>query len=177
MVHPTFCRSATAALALVIFAAAQVWGVEPGKDLERVSPDRALVARVHTDANGESTVQIEDRHSGALLLLRDDTSKDGAHGRGVVRSAWTPDSQFFVAGLESMADHPSWSHPVWVYSRASNHVEELWKLGITVVANFQLRSPDILVTRELASRGNGRRAGQPLSVSLRTLLAKGRPGE
>jgi hypothetical protein len=163
-----------AAIALLPLATTPGRAHPAEKDAAHVSPDRALRARIHTDANGESSVRIEDMRSGAILLIRDDTSADGAHGHGVVQSAWTPDSQFFVAGLESTSTHPSWSRPIWVYSRASNHVVELWKIGLSVVANFQLRSPDLLQTRVLAPRSNGRRAGQSLSVGLRTLLTKGR---
>jgi hypothetical protein len=160
--------------AFLTLAAMTSLGSESGKDVAHLSPDRALRARVHTDQNGESSVRIEDTRSGAILLIRDDTSSDGTHGHGVVHGAWTPDSQFFVAGLESTSDHPSWARPIWAYSRATNHVVELWKIGLSVVASFTLRSPDLLQTRVLAPRSNGRRAGQALSVSLRTLLNKDR---
>jgi hypothetical protein len=173
MANRTFCRSGMAAMAFLALVSTYGWALEPDKEIEHISPDRTLRARIHTDANGESSVQIEDKRSGAILLMRDDRSKDGAHGHGVVHSAWTPDSQFFVAGLESTAEHPSWAHPIWVYSRASNHVVELWKIGLSVVANFQLRSPDILETRVFAPKPNGRRSGQPFSGSLHTLLSKG----
>ena len=175
MAHRTFFRIARAAFVLLFLAGARGWGFEPEQDVVHVSPDRALRARVHTDAHGESSVRFEDTRTGALLLLRDDTSKDGTHGHAVVHGAWTPDSQFFVAGLEYKGEHPSWAHPIWIYSRASNHVVELSKIGLSVVAGFQLRSPDILQTRVLAPRSNsgGRRAGQAFTASLRTLLAKG----
>ncbi len=158
------------AFAFLTLAAIPSLGSESGKDVSHISPDRALRARVHTDANGESSVRIEDTRTGAILLIRDDTSSDGAHGHGVVHSGWTPDSQFFVAGLESTSDHPSWARPIWVYSRATNRVVELWKIGLSVVANFTLRPPDLLQTRVLAPRSNGRRAGQALSVGLHNLL-------
>jgi hypothetical protein len=163
--------------ALVLLAAAPGRGFQlesAPKDPSYLSPDHALRARVHTDSRGESNVRIEDAHTGAILLLRDDTSKDGAHGHAVVHGAWTPDSQFFVAGLESTGAHPDWAHPLWVYSRASNHVVVLSAIGITVVAKFQLRSPDILVTRVLSAGPSGRRSGQPFSMSLHTLLTKDR---
>jgi hypothetical protein len=163
--------------ALVLFVAIPGQGSQPEKDTISVSPDRTLRARVHTDLHNESSVRIEDTHSGAILLLRDDTSSDGTHGHGVVHGAWTSDSQFFVAGLESTSTHPAWAHPVWVYSRASNHVVVLSSLGVTVVAKFQLRSPDILMTRVLGGGANGRRSGQAFSMSLHTLLTKGRQNQ
>jgi hypothetical protein len=159
-----------AALVFLVLVATPGQGFHKGQDVSRVSPDKALRARVHTDANGESCVRIEDTRDGRLWLVRDDTSSDGAHGYGVVHSAWTADSQFFVASLESSGGHQPWVHPIWVYSRASNQVVKLSSMSFTVVADFQLRSPDILKTRVL-SAGHGRRAGQPLAVSLRTLLA------
>jgi len=175
MAHRILHRGGMAAVAFLLLSVAPGRGFEPEKDAVYNSPDRALRARVHTDSHGESSVRFEDVRSGAILLMRDDTSSDGAHGHSVVHGAWTANSQFFVAGLESTGGHQPWAHPIWVYSRAANHVVELWKVGITVVADFQLRSPDLLQTRMLAARPNGRWAGQPLSVSLRTLLNKGRP--
>lgn len=172
MAHPIL-RSGMAAFVYLVLAAGSGLGFQPPKDVEYVSPDRALKAIVHTDSHGESSVRVEDTRNGALLLMRDDTSSDGSHGHAVVHAAWTPDSQFFVAGLESSAAHPPWSHPIWVYSRASNHVVELSTLGLTVVANFQLRPPDILRTRVLGPGANGRKAGESLAVSLHTLLATG----
>jgi len=173
MTYRTLHRAGLAAFALLVLAATPGLAFESPKDAEHVSPDHALRARVHTDSHGESSVRIEDIRNGAILLIRDDMSKDGAHGHAVVHGAWTPDSQFFVAGLESSGPHQPWAHPIWVYSRASNHVVELSTLGLTVVASFQLRPPDILKTRVLSGGPSGRRSGQPLTVSLRTLLSTG----
>lgn len=173
MVQPILFRGGMAAFAFLVLAAAPGWGFQQDKSVAYISPDHALRARVQTDSRGESSVRIEDIHSGAILLIRDDTSSDGAHGHSVVHGAWTSDSQFFVASLESSGAHPPWAHPIWVYSRASNHVVELSKLGLTVVASFQLRPPDILKTRVLGTEGNGRKAGHPFSASLHTLVTTG----
>lgn len=126
-----------------------------------VSPDGSLRARISTDDHGESRVRIEEALSGRVLLARDDTSPDGGHGYACVRGAWTPDSNFFVAGLASSGGHQPWAHPVWIYSRAANRVVELWSVGITPTEPYRLRSPDILVTRAGARR---------ISVSLGELL-------
>jgi hypothetical protein len=162
------------AIALLTLAAMPGRSSETDKDVIYASPNQELRARVHTDSRGESSVRIEDARTGAILLLRDDTSSDGAHGHSVVRGAWTSDSLFFVASLESSAPHPAWAHPIWVYSRAANHVVELSALGLTVVASFQLRSPDVLKTRVLGTDGNGQKAGRPFEASLHTLLTTAR---
>lgn len=174
MAHRTLHRASIAAFVFLALAPMPGRGIQPRKDVAHVSPDQALRARIHTDSHGESSVRIEDTRKGGILLVRDDTSSDGAHGYGVVRGAWTPDSQFFVAALESSGGHQPWAHPLWVYSRASNHVVELSAMGLTVVSNFQLRAPDILRTRVLGPEGNGRKSGRSVAVSLRTLLATGR---
>jgi len=59
------------------------------------SPDGALRAIVVTTAGGESRTSIQIA-SNRSLLTRDECSRDGAHGHGVVRAAWTCDSQFLV---------------------------------------------------------------------------------
>ena len=119
-----------------------------------VSPDGARRAVVETDANGESHTRIEDA-KGRVRLTRDDRSKDGSHGYAVVHAAWTADSRFFVAGLESSGGHQPWAHPIWIYSRAANRVFELARLGMAPVSDFQLRPPDILEVQVPKGSGNG----------------------
>lgn len=70
------------------------------KNLE--SPDGMLVAVVSSSKVLEATIEsrIEIRISnGKNLLKRDYSSSDGEHGFGVKKALWTPDSQFFLAGL------------------------------------------------------------------------------
>jgi hypothetical protein len=147
-------------------------GFQRRNDVAYVSPDQALRVRVHTDSHGESSARVEARDS-HVLLMRDDTSTDGSHGYGVVHGAWTADSQFFVAGLESSGGHQPWAHPIWVYARASNSVVELRAIGLTVIADFQLRPPDILETRVPGPGGKGRNEGRSLRVSLHALHSRG----
>lgn len=161
------------AFALVTLTGALAWSFQPKADIAYSSPDGALWAMVRTDGRGESRVSIEDsrRH---VLFTRANTSADGLHGYRVVHGAWTPDSLFFVAGLESSGGHQPWSHPIWIYSRAANRVSELGALGLTPIADFRLLPPDILETQVLEEAGKGLNSSRALSVGLKSLLETGR---
>ncbi len=135
------------------------------------SPDRALRAVVRTSSTGESRVQIQGP-SRRVLLIRDDTSGDGSHGYGVVHAAWTADSQFFVAGTEATGGHQPWARPIWVYSRATNRVFELGKMGATAVADFTLKPPDVIEMKALdCEDGRGDLQSRSLIVSLHQLVS------
>jgi hypothetical protein len=139
-----------------------------------LSPDRVLKAVVWTGKTGESRVEIQTT-SERVLLVRDETSSDGAHGQGVVHAAWTTDSQFFVVSTESSGGHQPWARPIWVYSRANNQILELGKLGATAVADFALKPPDVIQTKVLdCESGKGDLASRPLVISLHQVVANGR---
>src|SRR5260221_727504 len=112
------------------------------------SPDRGLRAVVVTGATGESRVDIQ-AIPGRVLFSRDERSEDGSHGHGIVRAAWTSDSQFFVASTSASGGHQPWARPMWVYSRAKNRVFELSRFGITATTDFKLNPPDIVLTTAL----------------------------
>ncbi|HEY4088180.1 MAG TPA: hypothetical protein VGM43_19735, partial [Bryobacteraceae bacterium] len=86
---------------------------------------------------------------------------------------WTPDSQFFIAGTETSAGHQPWSHPIWIYSRAKNKILDLSALGATAVADFTLKSPDLLQTEVLDCKRNksGELSSRPLVINLNALTA------
>jgi hypothetical protein len=134
------------------------------------SPDRALRAFVMTNAVGESWVEFQALPE-RVLLRRDDRSKDGEHGSGVVHAAWTSDSQFFVASTAASGGRQPWARPLWVYSRTSNRVIELWKLGMVATGDFTLKPPDIVETTIHCPNENRDR---PYAVSLHSLLSAGR---
>jgi hypothetical protein len=70
------------------------------KDQKYISPDGRFVACViplpkARYSSGESKIIIKT-NKGKILCSKDYGSEDGEHGFGVVRAAWTPDSQFFI---------------------------------------------------------------------------------
>jgi hypothetical protein len=105
------------------------------------SPAGALRAIVVTTPAGESRTVVQ-MGPNRLLLTRDECSRDGAHGYGVVRAAWTGDSQFLVVSTEPSGGHQPWSRPIWVYSSAKNRIFELSKFGLVPTGAFTLRAPD-----------------------------------
>src|ERR1700682_1151764 len=68
------------------------------------SPDGTISAFVCSkkapEATKESRIELRSR-DGRILASRNYMSKDGEHGHGVTKAAWTLDSQFFVYSLES----------------------------------------------------------------------------
>jgi hypothetical protein len=138
------------------------------------SPDRALLAEVWTSSAGESRVQIKNS-SKRVLLNRDDTSGDGAHGFLLFHAEWTADSRFFVAGTEASGGHQPWSHPIWVYSRAKNKVFNLTRLGIMTVGDYILKPPDAIEIK-ISPCENDAKASQPRRVTVTLhLLVSGNP--
>ena len=67
---------------------------------------------------------------------------------GVVRTAWTPDSQFFVYTLTSSGGHQPWYCPTLFYSRRKNAVRLLddYVGGAILSHDFELRPTDTLST-------------------------------
>src|SRR5262245_23420284 len=79
------------------------------------SPDRAIVAVIKStkapEATEESSCEFRSA-SGKILARKSYASADGEHGYGVIKAAWTPDSQFFVYSLASSGGHQAWHSPV-----------------------------------------------------------------
>jgi hypothetical protein len=83
-----------------------------------------------------------------------------------------PDSQFFVAGTVSSGGHQPWASPIWVYSRESNQIRNLAKMGATAVTDFVLKPPDVIRTGVLdCEHGRGELASRPLVISLHQVMA------
>ncbi len=135
------------------------------------SPDQALRAVVWTGPTGESRTQIQGRFQ-SIRLTHDETSADGFHGYGVCHAAWTADSQFFVASTEAAGGHQPWARPIWVYSRAKNRVFELGKMGLVSVADFTLKSPDVIEMKLLnCKNGRGDLESRFLTLSLHQIVS------
>jgi hypothetical protein len=131
------------------------------------SPDGAITAFVWStkapEATKESRIELRSQ-DGQVLASRSYASKDGEHGHGVTKAAWTPDSQFFVYSLESSGGHQAWHTPVQFFSRSKNKIFSLDNTLKDSVTNpqFLVSAPDS-VTVELMS------ARQTKTVSLHDL--------
>jgi hypothetical protein len=135
-----------AALGIVTMAALGVHAQAPH---QYTSPDGktvAVVGPVIGTKTNESEVHISDV-AGAFSTFRLNhsfASADGEHGLVIVRSAWSPNSRYFVFSGESSGGHQPWHSPMFVYSRRTNALYELDACvpGIAVVApDFELSSP------------------------------------
>ena len=121
------------------------------------SPDGTITAFVRStkapEATKESCIELRSQ-DGQVLAGRNYTSKDGEHGHGVTKAAWTPDSQFFVYSLESSGGHQAWHTPVQFFSRHKNKIVSLDDALRDAVTNpqFRVAAPDS-VTVELRSSG------------------------
>jgi hypothetical protein len=113
-----------------------------------ISPDHQMKAVISPAAtkhkkSAESRVDIYDA-DGKLVSTVDYSSPDGEHGMGVVRAAWTPDSQFFVYSMASSGGHQPWKSPTWFFIRSSGKTQGLEQsLGKPVLSpNFSLKAPN-----------------------------------
>ena len=92
------------------------------------SPDGTMTAIVRStkglEAAKESRVEVRSKQ-GRTLVSRSYMSEDGEHGQGVIKAAWTPDSQFFVYSLESSGGHQAWHTRVHFFSRPRNEIVSL----------------------------------------------------
>jgi len=119
------------------------------------SPDGTIIAFVRStkapEATKESRIELRSQ-DGRVLASRNYASKDGEHGHGVTKAAWTPDSQFFVYSLESSGGHQAWHTPVQFFSRSKNRIVSLDDTLEDAVTNPQVlvSAPDS-VTVELMS--------------------------
>ena len=117
----------------------------------------------------QTGIHFQTRQGRTLL-----THEDPSHI--LAQAAWTPDSQFFIAGTQNSDGHQPWSHPIWIYSRTKNTILNLSALGATAIADFTLKSPDLLQVEALDCKGanTGAVPSRPLAMHLHDLIATGR---
>lgn len=132
------------------------------------SPDGILQAVVVTETTGEYFVDIRVASTKRILLSRDERSKDGEQGQGMVKAAWTPDSRYFLASTDATGGHQPWANPLWIYSRSKNHVFEVRE---AVCGVFTLKPPDIVRIPVVACDDGPDRI---LIFSIRRFVATGR---
>jgi hypothetical protein len=135
-----------ALLALVINAYAT-----SKKEQKYESPDGKYIAYVIAlpkapSGSGESKIIIKTRN-GKTLRSKSYWSEDGEHGFGVEKSAWSPDSSFFIYSMSSSGGHQSWHFPTYFISTSDFKVRYLDDyLGPITDPDFKLSSPNTLET-------------------------------
>ena len=164
---------------LILFAAASASASAQGAKTY-VSPDKALRAIITPvglegrDSN-ESIVEIRGARN-ALLLKKSFASEDGEHGYGVIKAAWTPDSQFFVFSVESSGGHQPWHAPTFVYRRGDSKLLALDDfVGPVSSPDFELKAPALLNTEKWVA---DEQAGRKVILNLSELSSanSGRKG-
>jgi hypothetical protein len=121
------------------------------------SPDESLRAEIQSarkKAGGaaESKIEILSKDGKRVWIVKY-TSADGEHGFGVVKAAWTPDSQYFVYSLVSSGAHEADRSPTFFYDRKVERVRSFdEEVGVVINADFSLSAPDFL---EAAIRDKG----------------------
>jgi hypothetical protein len=105
--------------------------------------------------------------TGEFLASRDYSSEDEKHGFAVVRSQWTPDSQYFVYSLRNVGGHQPWHTPVDFFASGDGRFHSLDEALNDAVTHseFELSLPD-RITVELY---HGRKR---VTVSLGAISAK-----
>jgi hypothetical protein len=134
------------------------------------SPDGTITAIVRStkapEATKESRIELRSQ-DGRVLVSRSYVSKDGEHGHGVAKAAWTTDSQFFVYSLESSGGHQAWHTPVLFFSRSKNKIVSLDDTLKDAVTNprFLISAPDSVTVELMSIR-------QIKTVSLHDIMVK-----
>jgi hypothetical protein len=145
---------------------------------EMGSPDGSLSAWIipvsqKAGAPAESLVQIwspKEKAQGMPKAMGafDHTSETGSNGRGVVKAAWTPDSQFFVYTTMSSGGHSPWHATGYFYDRRNNRIRSLDDFGVVVLeTGIAVEAPDLIEVK--AQSGPGDIDGTMLRVNLSSL--------
>lgn len=93
-----------------------------------ISPDKTRsvsVIPVGKTGREQNESLIEFRAEGKLLCGLNYSSSDDDHGFGVVKAAWTPDSQYFVFSLASSGGHQGWHAPTQFYDSKTGVIRTL----------------------------------------------------
>ncbi len=125
------------------------------------SPDKATVVSILTvggedGRNSESRIDVR-KPGGSLLGSQNFISRDHAHGMGVVKAEWTPDSRFFVFSTISSGGQDPGHFPTFFYSRALNTMHLLdTAIGVWITdPEFQIDYDDVILVngRDLSKDG------------------------
>ncbi len=92
------------------------------------SPDKSLLAIVVTindsQLGPESSIELRTA-AGALIGLKRFTSKDHAHGLGVVKAQWSLDSRFFVFSTIASGGREAGKFPTFYFNRIDKQIHPL----------------------------------------------------
>ena len=119
----------------------------------------------------ESRIDIRDT-TGKLVASRSFGSTKGDSGRSVVKSAWTPDSQFFVFSTQSSGGHSPWHWNTYFFSRKHHNFSMLDDtIGPVINPNFKLKAPDVVTAtvQGTAADPSDIVTGHPVTKHLGTL--------
>jgi hypothetical protein len=122
-----------------------------------VSSDGSLRAEIQSvrkkpGGAAESKIEILSKDGKRVWIVKY-SSADGEHGFGVVKAAWTPDSQYFVYSLASSGGHEPERSPVFFYDRKVERVRSFdEEVGVVINPDFSLAAPDVV---EAEIRDNG----------------------
>jgi hypothetical protein len=132
-----------------------------------VSPDDSLRAEIQSvrkkpGGAAESKIEILSKDGKRIWIVKY-TSSDGEHGFGVVKAAWTPDSQYFVYSLASSGGHEPERSPIFFYDRRVERVRSFdEEVGVVIDADFSLAPPDVV---EAKVRGDGESKNVKIALS------------
>lgn len=133
----------------------QQYGLSGGKSklTQYLSRDSSMVASVFTvdyDGNGNTESKVEFRtRKGELIAAKSFMSGDRAHGLGVIKAAWTLDSEFFVFIAIASGGQESGHFPTFFFDRSNHQLYMIEKLlnGNVTDPEFELEYPDgIIIT-------------------------------
>ena len=102
----------------------------------------ARITRTGRTGCGESRIEILDQHK-HVLASSSYRSKDGEHGLGIEKAAWTPDSLFFVFSASNSGGHQTDYFPTFVFARRKNTIMPLERAlqGYVTDPDFRIVPP------------------------------------
>jgi len=143
-----FCSVSVVLLILASLLAA-------GQEIRAVSPDKTTTAFITAigPTKSESRVRVVSKE-GEVLCQKEYSSEDETHGYSVAKSAWTPDSRFFVYSLQSSGGHSVMVIPTVFCSVARKQIQDIGDvLGDNILfPDFSVEAPDKVTVTLQAGR-------------------------
>jgi len=133
---------------LAIIAAARSPTIEQ-RMRQYISPDGSVRVEVSSVGKEPGLADYESRikfrtKDGKISCTLDFSSEDSDHGYGVVKAAWTRDSQYFVFSLVSSGGHSPMHVPTQFLSLKDGTVRSLddyFAAGVVASPNFKIIAP------------------------------------
>jgi len=136
-----------------------------------ISPDGSVRVKVFPVGKEEGFADYESRikfqsDDGKISCTLDFSSEDSEHGYGVVKAAWTRDSQYFVFSLVSSGGHSPMHVPTQFLSLKDGTVRSLddcFAAGVVASPNFKIIPPHTV--RVQVADTDGRLADASVTLS------------